>query len=341
MAADDTKGLLPVAAGRLKRLLACTGSALVQPAYVGEPAPDAGPPGRARQRQPKGRRTAFPPWESAFSINALRRAWQMVRANQGRAGTDGETVAAFERRLEANLQSLQRELREGTYRPRRVTQVLVPKPRDDWRPLTIWAVRDRVVQRAVHDYLEPVLEPRFLPCSYGFRPGRSTRDVADTIVRARQAGTPWVLDADIKDCFGQMQDRFLMRQLARWQVPTPMRDLISRWLEAEVWNAWQGAPARAGTSQGGVISPLLCNIYLHPFDERMRQRGWWLVRYADDFIVLARSERAAHKAQEHAAAYLDQLGLDIHPQKTRITHFDKGFQFVGWFFVRDELFELK
>jgi group II intron reverse transcriptase/maturase len=288
-----------------------------------------------RKQQPD-----YPPWESAFSLNALRRAWQMVRANGGRGGPDGETVAQFEVGLEKNLRQLRQELLEKSYRPHRVTQILVPKPSGGWRPLTLWAIRDRVAQRAVHDYLEPIFENCFLPCSYGFRPGRKVGDAAQAIVQAHRAGACWVLDADIKDCFGQMEQAALFRQLRRWRVPWAIQTLIQRWFKARVWNAWRGAKA-AGTSQGGVISPLLCNIYLHPFDEQMQNRGWRLVRYADDFVVLAREEASVKRASEQAAGALRQMGLEIHPQKTRLTNFEEGFQFVGWFFVGDEAYQLK
>lgn len=293
------------------------------------------------KRRPKAPSVpAYAPWEQAFTLDALRRAWTAVRANRGTSGSDGDTLARFERKLDANLSTLRRELLDGSYQPRRVTQVLVPKGSDDWRPISVWSVRDRVAQRAAHNYLEPVLDPRFLPCSYGFRPGRTTETAASAIRKARRGGAEWVLDADIKNCFGSMDNQRLLDMLAGWQVPGPVRRLVERWLLAKVWNAWAGR-RRAGTSQGGVISPLLCNVYLHPFDRAMQQRGLTLVRYADDFVVLARSEKAARQAESRATAELRRLGLEIHPQKTRITRFEDGFQFVGWFFIRDEMHELR
>jgi retron-type reverse transcriptase len=149
-----------------------------------------------------------------------------------------------------------------------------------------------------------------------------------------------VLDADIKDCFGSMKSGQLLTILAQWQVPEPACRLIERWLAAKVWNGWAGR-REAGTSQGGVISPLLCNVYLHPFDVALQERGLTLIRYADDFVILARTERAVRQAHERAAAQLQRLGLELHPQKTRVTRFDEGFQFVGWFFVRDEMYSLR
>jgi group II intron reverse transcriptase/maturase len=292
---------------------------------------------------PNGRkvRAVFPPWQTAFALDALRRGWLAVRANKGQGGPDGQTLADFERSLEDNLRQLQTELLQRAYRPHRVTQVLVPKPDGRWRPLTLWTIRDRVAQRATLDYLSPVFEAQFLPCSYGFRPGRTTRDAALAIAQARQAGAHWVFDADIKDCFGQMESDRLRRQLEKIGVPRPICGLIQDWLQARVWNSWQGAAKTAGTSQGGVISPLLCNLYLHPFDLATQKPDLWLVRYADDFVILSRKRAAIMEAAQAAAANLKALGLDIHPQKSRITHFDEGFQFVGWFFVHNKMFQLK
>lgn len=284
---------------------------------------------------------SFPPWASAFSEDALRRAWLTVQRNKGRSGSDGETVTQFERHLASNLRELQDSLLSGRYQPKKVTQILVPKPSGGWRPLTLWTVQDKIVQRAVFNYLEPVFNPRFLSCSYGYRPGLSTGDAAKAIQLARQAGATWVLDADIQDCFGNMQNGRILRQLRQWHTPKPICDLIYRWLNAEIWNAWSGSPTTAGTSQGGVISPLLCNLYLHPFDEVMQKPGLWVVRFADDFVVLAQHKRTIRWARHWARLNLRRLGLEMHPQKTRLTSFDEGFQFVGWFFVRDEMYQLK
>ncbi|MCI0728542.1 MAG: hypothetical protein L0332_17730 [Chloroflexi bacterium] len=274
-------------------------------------------------------------------MDALRRAWLSVRANKGTSGADGETIAQFEQDIERYLGELRRELLGGAYRPRRVTQVLVPKASGDWRPLSLWTIRDRIAQRAVYNYLEPVVESRFLPCSFGFRPGRTTKDAALAVYQARQAGAQWVLDADIKDCFGQMDNGRLLRQLSQWRVPKPIAELVGRWLHARVWNAWLGN-GQAGTSQGGAISPLLCNIYLHPFDEALSgHRHLWLVRYADDLVVLGRNKGAVQQAEQLTARALQQLGLELNPKKTRQTAFADGFQFVGWFFIRDEMYELR
>ncbi|MCA9941379.1 MAG: hypothetical protein KC418_22210 [Anaerolineales bacterium] len=288
------------------------------------------------------RSSHFPPWKSAFALDALRRAWLVIYANKGTAGADGQTLDQFAQNLDANLRQLQDELLAETYRPQRVTQVLVPKASAGWRPLSLWTVRDKIAQRAVYNYLEPVLNPHFLPCAHGFRPGRGAHSAAQAISHARRLGAHWVLDADIKDCFGQMRNSTLQMQLARWRVPGPLRTLIGYWLYAKVWNAWAGSAATAGTSQGGVISPLLCNLYLHPFDLALSHReDLTLVRYADDFVILSRKKAAVVQAQDLAQEALASLGLMMHPQKTRITNFVAGFQFVGWFFFRHNAFELK
>lgn len=284
----------------------------------------------------------FPPWQNAFSLDALRRAWLVIYANKGAAGADGQTLAQFAQHLDANLQQLQDELLAGTYRPQRVTQILVPKSTAGWRPLSLWAVRDKIAQRAVYNYLEPVLDPHFLPCSHGFRSGRSVHSAVQAIQQARRAGAHWALDADIQDCFGQMQNPILQKQLAHWRVPPPLRTLIGHWLHAQIWNAWSGSPATAGTSQGSAISPLLCNIYLHPFDLALaRHEDLTLVRYADDFVILSRKKAAAVQAQTLAQEALNRLGLMMKPEKTRIANFMQGFQFVGYFFIRHETFQLR
>lgn len=293
------------------------------------------PPLTAQLKSPYG------PWQNAYGLDALRRAWTSVRANKGGSGSDGETLAQFETQLEENLAQLGAELVGQTYRPHPVKQILVPKASASWRPLTLWAVRDRIAQRATYNYLEPVFDRQFLPCSFGFRSGRSTTHAAEAILAARRQGAAWVLDADIKDCFGQMRSSIVLRQLARWHVPAPLRQLVRLWLYAQIGNAWRPDQTTVGTSQGSVLSPLLCNLYLHSFDQAMQQGGITLVRYADDFVILARRQASVRWAYCWAAANLKRVGLQMHPQKTRITNFSEGFQFVGWFFVRDEMFELR
>lgn len=283
----------------------------------------------------------YGPWQSAYSVDALRRAWAVVRANQGGSGSDGETVAEFEAGLERNLADLHAQLVNHQYQPRPVKQILVPKANTNWRPLTLWTIRDRVAQRATYNYLEPVFDRQFLPCSFGFRNGRSTRDAAEAITQARKQGAFWILDADIQDCFGQMRSHIVLKQLGQWRVPAPIQQLVRQWLQTKIGNAWRPDQTTAGTSQGSALSPILCNLYLHSFDQAMQQRTITLVRYADDFVILAQHKTAVKWAQYWATANLKRVGLNMHPDKTRITNFEEGFQFVGWFFVREEKYQLK
>ncbi|MFQ6058276.1 MAG: group II intron reverse transcriptase/maturase [Anaerolineae bacterium] len=284
------------------------------------------------------RRTSQP-GHPAFTQEALRRAWRQVRANGGGPGVDGVDIAAFEADLEAQLASLRQELTQGTYRPRAVRRVLVPKPREGLRPLAIWALRDRVAQRAVYDYLEPFFEAGFLDCSHGFRPGRSVETAVAAVLVARDAGLRWVLDADIKDCFDSIDPRLLMGMVRRRVKDKVILRLLEAWLQARILTA-DGHARAAGTTQGGVLSPLLCNVYLHPFDVALTRQGLRLVRYADDLVVLCRRRQEALAAGQAAQHALAPLRLELNPYKTRVVHFDQGFKFLGVFFLRNEHFWL-
>ncbi len=230
----------------------------------------------------------------------------------------------------------------GSYEPLPVQRVLVPKPKGGLRPLAIWTLRDRVAQRVVHDYLVPIVEPRFLDCSYGFRPGRSVKDAVRAVTGARDAGRRWVVDADIEDCFGSLDRRRLMKQVRAWVSEPVVVTLIEKWFRARVYNPARGQPAVAAASQGGVITPLLANLYLHPFDEQITRVVSWgtPVRFADDFVILCRRRREAESALAAARQALGRMGLRINERKTRVVYFDEGFKFLGVFFLRNEHFYL-
>lgn len=341
---------------RLSNVAAAKGHpARAAPAAAGQRAPMAGSPARAerggsepgKQKPParvktRGSRSGQPGRgreHPAFAADALRRAWRQVRANGGGPGVDGVDIRAFEADLEGQLASLGEELAQGTYCPRGVRRVLVPKPHEGLRSLAVWALRDRVAQRAVYNYLEPVFEPHFLDCSHGFRPGRSVETAVAAVLAARDAGLRWVLDADIKDCFDTI-DAALLMQLVRQRVQDrAMLRLLEAWLQARILNA-AGQVRAASTAQGGVLSPLLCNVYLHSFDEALTRRGLCLVRYADDLLVLCRRRREAEEAGQVVRQALATLRLEINPHKTQVVHFDQGFRFLGVFFLRNEHFGL-
>jgi group II intron reverse transcriptase/maturase len=275
-----------------------------------------------------------------WSLENLTRAWRKVRANSGCPGVDKVSIEEFERDLADNLAALQRDLRRRSYRPMQVKRVYVPKPKGGLRPLAILALRDRVVQRVVYDYLDPLFDPHFLDCSYGFRRGRSVRDAVARVLAYRDAGCRWVADADIQECFENVNHKLLMYALRQRVRDRQVLELVEAWLKARVFNELGGVTAGAGTPQGAVLSPLLANIYLDGFDRQMVAERQRLVRYADDFAVLCRCQEDAEKALKVAERALGRLGLRLNPYKTRVTGFDQGFCFLGVFFLRDEHFYL-
>jgi len=275
-----------------------------------------------------------------WALDSLRRAWRKVKANGGGPGVDGESLRAFESNLRANLDALRSALETGAYRPQPVRRVWVPKPSGGQRPLAILTIRDRIAQRSAYDVLSPLYERKFLDCSYGFREGRSLHDAVATILKRRDEGLRWVVDGDIKDCFETLDHRLLMQAVAREVKDGWVLRLIENWLTAQVFNDLEGRDPAAGTFQGGVISPLLANVYLHAFDETLTKAGLALARYADDWVILCAKKGEAQAALDAASRALEQLRLAINPYKTRITHFDEGFRFVGVFFVRGEHYYL-
>ncbi len=274
-----------------------------------------------------------------FSVDNLLRAWKRVRANGGAPGIDGETLRAFEEKLRANLETLQSELKTGTYQPREVRMIPVPKASGGIRPLTILAVRDRIAQRVVYDALAPMYEKKFLDCSFGFREGRSLHDAVAVVTQHRDAGRKWVVDGDIKDCFERLDHRVLMKTLRQDVRDARLLKLIEKWLRARVTRDLNGGAA-IGTYQGGVISPLLANVYLHAFDVELTRAGLAVVRYADDWVIFTPRKLDAEGALERAANALEKIKLVTNPRKTRIAHFDEGFSFVGMFFVRNKVYPI-
>ncbi len=269
-----------------------------------------------------------PPPGALFSREALRRAWRSVRRSGPSPGSDGVTPGRFERDLDAELDRLRRDLLDGSYRPQPVIRFGIPKPSGKLRPVTVWALRDRVAQRAVHDYLAPQLDPLFLECSFGFRPGRSIEDAVRAVAEARDSNRRWVLDADITDCFGSIPPGLLMTQV-RAAVPSVIVvKLVQTWLDTPVFKRPR---ERAGVSQGGVISPLLANLYLHRFDQMALAAlpETRLVRFADDFVILCRRRQEALWALSVARRSLANLRLALNADKTRVVHFDDGFTFLG------------
>jgi len=266
-----------------------------------------------------------------LAFGNMTEAWEETRGAGQAPGVDHESVRRFQRHWESELQDLISEVRANRYKPRPLRVVYIPKKSGGRRRLGIPTVRDRVLQRAALQVLEPRLDRKFLSCSYGYRPKRSLYHAVAAILHYRQRKLCWVLDADIDNFFDSL-DQLLLRKLIQKEVHDPqMLRLLQLWLEAGVVNAHEGK----GVSQGMPISPLLSNLYLHELDWQLVRNRWALVRYADDFIVLTYSRAEAERCQGIVAGILADMKLRFQEEKTRITSFDEGFEFLGVAFDKD------
>ena len=273
--------------------------------------------------------------DKVYSLPNLLESWCEVKANKGRGGVDKESIEEFEGNLNQNLKELHRLLKERRYIPSPVRQVLIPKANsEDLRPLGIPTIRDRVVQQAIKRIIEPIFERKFKDVSYGYRPKRGAREAIQKCKEYIVSGYRWVVDADIASFFDTVDHKLLMKALNEEIADGTLLDLIERFLKSGVMKDGRLKATHEGVPQGGVISPLLANIYLHCFDSVMAERGYRLVRYCDDFVIFTKLGRKAERALQVTREILeDKLKLKLHPQKTRIAHahYD-GFEFLGCLF---------
>ena len=268
--------------------------------------------------------------------DVLWRAWAAVRSNNGAPGIDKITLAAVEEYgIDQLLGELASELREGRYRPLPARRVYIPKPgmRDEQRPLSIPPVRDRIVQAALKIVLEPVFEADFLPVSFGFRPRRSAHDALQVLIDECWRGRRWVVETDIASCFSAIPHDKLMQAVEERICDQSVLKLLRVILRAGVMEDGQLRRPVAGTPQGGVISPVMCNVYLHRLDREWDDHDGVLVRYADDATVMCWSRGQAERALERLTVLLAGLGLEPKAAKTRIVHLQEGgegFEFLGF-----------
>ncbi|MCA1678497.1 MAG: group II intron reverse transcriptase/maturase, partial [Actinobacteria bacterium] len=268
--------------------------------------------------------------------DVLERAWGLVRANRGAAGIDRESIADVEQYgVSRLLDGLAADLKEGRWRPLPARRVFIEKPgREELRPLSIPTVRDRIVQAATKIVIEPIFEADFLPCSFGFRPKRSAHDALQVLIDESWSGRRWAVESDVANCFEAIPHSGLMSAVEERISDRHILKLLRAMLRAGVME--DGAVRRevAGTPQGGVISSVLCNVYLHRLDRRWAERGCGeLVRYSDDLVVLCHTQREAEAALVALRSVLAELGLQLKQAKTRIVHLrggGEGLDFLGF-----------
>jgi RNA-directed DNA polymerase len=273
--------------------------------------------------------------DKVYAPSTLALAWAKVRANDGAAGVDGQSVERFAARAEEYLAKLSEALRSGMYRPQPIRRVEIPKGDGRTRPLGIPTVKDRIVQTALNLVIEPIFEAKFEPMSYGFRPKRSCRDALREVDHLLKSGFGFVVDADLESYFDSIPHERLLGRVEERISDGRVLELLGLWLKQDILQEMQRWTPGQGTPQGAVISPLLANICLHPLDERMAGLGYRMVRYADDFVVLCRSRDEAEAALAHIRAFAMENGLTLHPGKTHLGDWRQpggGFDFLGYRF---------
>lgn len=279
--------------------------------------------------------------DKVYREETLLSAWRKVKANEGASGVDRQSTEDFERHLESNLKRLSTKLKKGDYEPTAVRRTWIPKPGTaEKRPLGIPTVEDRVVQAAMKQVIEPIFEHQFGQHSYGFRPERGCKDALRRVDRLIKQGYEWVVDADIKSYFDAIPHQKLMDRIADKISDGRILELVESFLKQDIVDGDDTLESNKGTPQGGVISPLLANIYLDPLDHHMAGMGYEMIRYADDFVIVCRDKETANRALQEVEEWVEQMGLRLHPDKTHIVqaNSEEGFTFLGYHFRRGHRF---
>ena len=277
--------------------------------------------------------------DKVWKIENLQSAMKQVTRNQGGAGVDGQSCEDYLKASPHRLPRLQDKLKAGSYQPKPVKRVWIPKlGSKELRPLGVPTVEDRVVQTALRNVLEPIFERTFAEHSYGFRPGRGAKQALRRVDQLLKTGHHWVVDADLKGYFDSIPQNKLMEAVETQIADGAVLKLVEQLLGQGVLESGKGwQPTETGTPQGAVISPLLANIYLNPLDQLAAGQGWQMVRYADDFVILCQNQPQAQEVLEQLRHWTQAAGLTLHPTKTRIVDASQkgGFDFLGYHFERD------
>jgi len=275
--------------------------------------------------------------DKVASKRNLEAAARRVIANKGGAGVDHVNVRQFKKAVTQEVEKLHGALKDGSYRPQAIRRVFIPKlGSPEKRPLGIPTVRDRTVQTALRNVLEPIFENTFAEHSYGFRPGRGCKDALRRVAELLKAGYTWIVDADLKGYFDTISHEGLMALVRERVTDGRVQDLLASFLRQPIFEDLREWTPTEGTPQGAVVSPLLSNIFLNPLDHLMSEAGFEIVRYADDFVVLCRTRADAERALETIQEWTNRVGLTLHPAKTKIVGLDAdhGFDFLGYHFRR-------
>ena len=273
--------------------------------------------------------------DKVYARSTLNLAWKKVASNKGAAGVDHVSIDRFRSREGYYLDELERSLRSGTYRPYAVKRMYIPKGGGKFRPLGIPVVKDRIVQTALKMVLEPIFEKDFLSMSFGFRPGRGCKDALREVDALVKSGHTWYVDADLKSYFDTISHEGLIRRLSEKVSDGSVLQIVELFLRQEIMEGIKRWTPVSGTPQGAVLSPLLSNIYLHPMDNFITDRGHRMVRYADDFVILCRSREEAMSAFNRVKEWVLTNGLELNLDKTHIGNCanpGEGFEFLGYLF---------